>query len=166
MRRIARTLAVTPMALYHHYRSREALLQAVADAEFERLATISERMRAAGKSRRNLTKAVDAYLEYALDRPRVFDFVFNVRRRGARRYPADFRAGRSPTLNPVADDIGAAMRAGELKVGDRWEIALQLWAQAHGYISLWRAGRFDLSEKDFRALYHRAVKRLLTGLEA
>jgi len=166
MRRIARELDMTPMALYHHFRNRQSLLNAVVDAEIERFAAMADRLRGTGGKRVQLTRVVDGYLDYALERPRVFDYVFNTRRPGARRYPQDFRARRSPSLNPVADDIAAEMRAGRLKRADQWEIALQLWAQVHGYVSLYRAGRFDLGEKEFRALYHRAVKRLLEGLQA
>lgn len=166
MRRIARELDMTPMALYHHFRNREALLHAVVDVEIQRFADTAVNVRGKGGKRVDLTRSVDLYLDYAFEHPRVFDYVFNARRPGARRYPQDFRARRSPSLNLVADDIATEMRAGRLKRADKWEIALQLWAQLHGYVSLYRAGRFDLSEKAFRALYHRAVKRLLKGLEA
>ncbi len=40
---------------------------------------------------------------------------------------------------------------------------MQLWAHAHGYITLYRTGRFDMDKKQFRALNHRAV-RLIEGL--
>jgi hypothetical protein len=45
-------------------------------------------------------------------------------------------------------------------------VALQFWAHAHGYLALYRAGWFTLDEEEFRALYHRAVTRLLEGLLA
>jgi AcrR family transcriptional regulator len=37
MRRIAAAIDVTPVAIYHHFPSREALLQAVTDQEFAKL---------------------------------------------------------------------------------------------------------------------------------
>ena len=80
--------------------------------------------------------------------------------------PRDFRARRSPTLTPVADRVAAAMADGRLAKDDVWEVALQLWAHVHGYVSLYRAGRFRLSEARFRDLYHRAMVRLVRGLEA
>jgi len=39
-----------------------------------------------------------------------------------------------------------------------------LWALVHGYVALYRAGRFALSEKQFRELCRRAVERLINGL--
>jgi hypothetical protein len=95
----------------------------------------------------------------------VFDYVFGKPREDARRYPKDFRERRSPTLTPIADALSAAMRDGELVRGDPWEVALQLWALVHGYVALHRAGRIDLDERAFRALVHRAIRRLVKGLE-
>jgi hypothetical protein len=58
------------------------------------------------------------------------------------------------------------MQRGALKQDDVWEIALELWAHAHGYLMLHRAGRFDLTDQDFRKLLQRSLRRLLHGLKA
>jgi AcrR family transcriptional regulator len=165
MRRIARAAGITPMAIYHHYPDREALLKSITDVEFARLKEYSDRVFAKAKNKIDLVRAVDGYIDYAFARPRVFDYVFSRPRFDARKFPQDFRARRSPTLNPVADMVAEGMKTGALKRDDIWEVALQLWAHAHGYITLYRAGRFNVNEKQFRVLYHRAVKRLLDGLE-
>jgi hypothetical protein len=41
-----------------------------------------------------------------------------------------------------------------------------MWAHTHGYVSLYRGGRFDLPEKEFRALVRRSLRRLIHGLKA
>jgi len=107
---------------------------------------------------------MDGYIDYALAHPRIFDYVFSSPRPGARRFPDDFRARRSPTLNLTADIVSSWMELGELKRDDVWEIAMELWAHVHGYLALWRAGRFHLSEDEFRKLVHRSFRRLLHGL--
>ena len=109
---------------------------------------------------------MDSYIDYAFDRPRIFDYVFSQPRANARRYPDDFRAQRSPTLNAIADLVTQAMDAGFLKRHDKWEIALQLWAHGHGYIMLYRAGRFHLSEAEFRTLTRNSIRRMIHGLKA
>jgi AcrR family transcriptional regulator len=164
MRRIALAVGITPMAIYHHYPDREALLKSITDAEFAKLKTYSDSAIEKYKSKPDLTLLGVPYLDYAFDRPRVFDYVFSKPRFDARKFPEDFRARRSPTLNPLADVVAEAMKKRELKKDDVWEVALQLWAHAHGYVTLYRAGRFSLGEKEFRALYHRAMRRLLDGL--
>lgn len=57
------------------------------------------------------------------------------------------------------------MAEAKLKKDDEWEIALELWAVAHGYVMLYRAGRFNLSQPEFRNLVQRSLKRLLNGLK-
>jgi len=166
MRRVADSVDITPMAIYHHFSNREALLDSVTNQQFATLLSYIEKRSMRGSPETQLISAMEAYIDYAFDRPRIFDYVFAQRRPGARRYPDDFRARRSPTLNPIADVVRAAMQTGQVKKNDVWEVALELWALTHGYVALYRAGRFNLSEKEFRALVRRALRRLILGLKA
>lgn len=166
MRRVARAIGITAMAIYHHFQSREALLREVVDGEFRAfLASVSEMPRQEA-AEDQIAHALDAYLDYALARPQIFDYVFSKPREDARRYPDDFRARRSPTLNPLADAVTKWMDDGVIERDDVWEVTLELWAHAHGYVALYRAGRFSLSPEDFKALVHRSIRRLFHGLEA
>lgn len=164
MRRIAKAVGITPMAIYHYYRDREALLKSVTDAEFGKLLHFFEARQKRSTRDNRLLTIMDGYLDYALARPQIFDYVFSRYRSGARRFPDDFRGRQSPTLNPVADAMAEAMQSGELKQDDVWEVALELWAHVHGYVTLYRAGRFNLSERKFRLLVRRSIQRLLDGL--
>jgi len=166
MHRVARELGVTPMAIYHHYENREALLQRIVDDEILKLAALGARLASSAAYTRRVEQFVDAYLDYAFERPHIFDYIFNSPRSNVMKYPEDFRMRRSPSLTPVADRVAAMMKDGQLRRNDVWEVTLQLWAHAHGYITMYRAGRFDMDEKAFRALYHRAVKRLFQGLSS
>jgi AcrR family transcriptional regulator len=166
MRRVARAAAITPMAIYHHFPSREALLDTITDREFAKFLAYIEAAPRTGNFERRLINAMLAYVDYAFDRPRIFDYVFAQPRQNARKYPDDFRARRSPTLNPLADLVQSAMRAGFLKQDDIWEIALQLWALTHGYVALYRGGRFTLAPNQFRTLVRRSLRRLIHGLKA
>lgn len=164
MRRVAKEVGITAMAIYHHFSNREAMLHAAVDAEFERLVEFFTPSNDKQGFETSMLHIMDGYIDYALAHPRVFDYVFSMSRPGARRFPEDFRARRSPTLNLVADSVTSWMKHGDLKRDDRWEIAMQLWAHAHGYLALWRAGRFDLPEDEFRKLIRRSLRRLLYGL--
>ena len=166
MHRVARELGITPMAIYHHYENREALLQRIVDDEILALAALGDRLAASHRYNKSTEQFVDAYLDYAFERPHIFDYIFNTARGNVMKYPRDFRSRRSPSLTPVADRVTAMMQAGELRKDDAWEVTMQLWAHAHGYITMYRTGRFDMDEKAFRAFYHRAVKRLFQGLAA
>jgi AcrR family transcriptional regulator len=164
MRRVAKDVGITPMAIYHHFASREALLDAVVDCEFKQLVGFFSPPDGERSFEEAMLHILDGYIDYALAHPRIFDYVFSTLRPGARRFPEDFRARRSPTLNITADIVEWWMERGELKRDDVWEIALELWAHVHGYVVLWRAGRFQLPEDEFRKLVQRSLRRLLYGL--
>lgn len=164
MRRVAGEVGITAMAIYHHFPNREAMLSAVVDSEFERLAEFFSQPNGSRSFEASMIHVMDRYIDYALVHPRIFDYVFSMPRPGARRFPDDFRAQRSPTLNLIAEIVQSWMKQGKLKRDDIWEIAMELWAHAQGYLALWRAGRFHLSEDEFRKLVHRSFRRLLYGL--
>jgi len=166
MRRIAGLARVTPMAIYHYFANREALLRSVVDKEFEQLLDFIRKTPPSGSFEADMVHIMDAYIDYAFARPHVFDYVFSNPRPAARRFPDDFRARRSPTLNPIADSVAQWMQEGKLKKDDVWEISLELWAHAHGYVTLYRAGRFNLSQTDFKTLVQRSLRRLFDGLKA
>ena len=164
MRRVAKEVGITAMAIYHHFPSHEALLDAVVDAEFEQLVGFFSRSTGKRSFEAAIIHILDGYIDYALAHPCIFDYVFSSPRPNARRYPDDFRARRSPTLNLSADIVSSWMKLGKLMRDDAWEISMELWAHAHGYLALWRGGRFHLSEDEFRKLVHRSLRRLLYGL--
>jgi AcrR family transcriptional regulator len=166
MRRVATAVGITPMAIYHHFADRKTLLNFVVDREFTKYSESLQATPRRGTYESQILTCMDAYIDYAFAHPRIFDYVFAEPRPGARRFPQDFRARRSPTLNPVADLLQKAMEAGYLKQDDVWELAMELWAHTHGYVALYRGGRFDLPEKEFRALVRRSIRRMIHGLKA
>jgi AcrR family transcriptional regulator len=166
MRRLAQAVGITPMAIYHHFPNREALLNTVTDREFAKLLSHIQAHPLNGTLENRIVAVMEGYIDYAFKQPRVFDYVFSRVRPDARKFPHDFRARRSPTLNPIADMLAAEMEKGLLKKDDVWEVAFALWAHIHGYIMLYRAGRIDLSEKEFRKLVHRSLRRFLYGLKS
>lgn len=165
MRRVAKEVGITAMAIYHHFPNREALLDAVVESEFEKLTGFFSPPKAKQSFETTMIHIMDGYIDYAFAHPRIFEYVFSAPRPGARRFPEDFRARRSPTLNITADIVASWMKGGKLKRDDQWEIAMALWAHTHGYLMLWRGGRFHLDEEEFRKLVHRSLRRLLYGLK-
>jgi AcrR family transcriptional regulator len=166
MRRVAQAVGITPMAIYHHFPNRESLLNTITDREFAKLLSHIQAHPLNGTLENRIAAVMEGYVDYAFTQPRVFDYVFSRVRPDARKFPRDFRARRSPTLNPIADMLAGEMQKGLLKKDDVWEVAFALWAHVHGYIMLYRGGRIDLSEKEFRKLLHRSLRRFLHGLKA
>lgn len=168
MRVVAQAVGITPMAIYHHFPNREALLQAVTDREFDRLAAFQQarlhQLPPRARPRTVILALMHGYIDYAMARPLLFDYVFSRARPGARRFPEDFRARRSPTATPLADAIESAMATGWLRKDDAWEVTMLLVGALHGWLVLYRGGRFSYSEAEFRAFCGRGIDRLFAGL--
>lgn len=164
MRRVADAVGITPMAIYRHFANRDTLLKNVADAAFMEVAREWSTHARHPDLMHALRHSMEHYLDYALRHPHMFDYNFSVARDDARRFPEDFRARCSPTLNVVADMLAEGMRQGLLRPGDPWNIAMTLWAQAHGLIALYRAGRFSYDEAQFRAFYLQSIGLVFDGI--
>jgi len=166
MRRVAEAVGITPMAIYRHFSNREALLKRLSDDSFHATAHEWKRRSTGTDPVKRLMAFSDPYLDYALAHPHLFDHAFSVPRDDARKFPKDFRAGLSPTLNVVIDAVKDGMAKGVLKKDDPYDVAMAMWAQQHGLVMLYRAGRFSFDEAQFRAFYKKSLRRLIDGLKA
>ncbi len=163
MRRVAADAGVTAIASYRHFPSREALLRAVVDAAFEELGTNWGKRVTEADFETRFYGLLDDFLDFALGRPNLYTFLVADRRDGVRRFPEDFRAGRSPAFTPVIEIVEQGMRDGVLRVDDPLEAALAITTPVMGLVQLYLGGRMDMSEEDFRALCRRTVGRVLNG---
>jgi len=158
MRAIAKQAGITAMAIYRHYDSKQALIDALV---LDGLDEWSRRVSAIppAKPLEWLRSIGEAHLEFALRKPRRYEAAFLVHSSKARRYPDDFNAGRSPAGTLQLDLIAELMRQGVLKAGSPMEIMIANVALSQGLITLYRAGRIAGGEAEFRALYLRATAR-------
>ena len=164
MRRVAQKVGITPMAIYRHFPDRAALLNALADEGFRELSAWLAEQRLTGDVERRLYKMGDLYVDYALKHPRLFELMFLRPREGARRYPRDFKAGKSPTASLMAETVQAAMDAGYFKKDDVWEINFEMGALSLGLIMLYLGGRLSTTAAGFRTLYRRSFRRYIHGI--
>ena len=164
MRPVAEKVGITPMAIYRHFADRASLLNAVANDGFQALATQLQSIHLKGNVEHRLLQVGEVFLDAALQSPNLYELMFLVPREGARVYPRDFKARRSPTFNPTLTILENAMRNGELQPDDAVEIAFELSALSHGLIVLYLGDRIAQSEKQFRSLYQRSFRRYLNGL--
>ena len=164
MRRVAQAIGVTPMAIYRHYPDRVSLLNALADEGFEELAARLAGKKFSGSIEERLTKMMEIYLEHALEKPRLFELMFLKPREGARSYPRDFKAGRSPTANLLIEMVQRGIDRGYFREDDAWEIVFEMGALSHGLIMLYLGERMGMPLAYFRALYRRSFKRYIRGI--
>jgi AcrR family transcriptional regulator len=164
MRRVAKAVGITPMAIYRHYRDGTALLNALADEGFEELAAQLTGKRFSSSIEERLTKMGEIYLEHALQNPRLFELMFLKPREGARRYPRDFKAGGSPSAYLMAEAVRKGMESGYFREDDVWEIVFEMGALSHGLIMLYLGERMGVTPARFRALYRRSFRRYMHGI--
>lgn len=166
MRRVAAGAGITAPAIYRHFAGRDELLEEVAEVGFGALSRRMEGAVAKAPPSRRLDRAFEVVLEFALDEPRLSDLMFASRRKGARRFPEDFRRGESPTGRVIEREVAALMGRGAWRQDDPLEVGLALGAQAQGLVALRRAGRVTGSRKVFLEIWRRSFERLKRGLEA
>jgi len=164
MRRVAKAVGITPMALYRHFADRDGLLGALADAGFAELAARLAGTAMPADAEQRLTRILDVNLDFALEKPRLFELMFLQRRAGARQFPEDFRAHRSPTARYAAEAVEAGIAQGIFRQDDVWEIIFESGAMLQGLVMLYVGGRIGTSAEEFRALCHRALRRYLYGI--
>jgi AcrR family transcriptional regulator len=159
MRRIAKEIGLTPMAIYKHYADKDALLNALmldGLAAWEaRVTAITARAPLAW-----LEQVTEAYLEFALTDPGRYEAAFLLRASAARQYPQDFAAGRSPVIRMAQARVEQARAAGQLGGDPSADVMLSLSALLQGLVSMYRAGRFA-DEARFRDAYRRAAAHCL-----
>ena len=163
IRKVARAVGLTAMAIYRHYPSREAMLARVVDDVFAELAAAWS-----GAQRRRRPRAARLRLRRlpGLRARPPAPVRLRVRQRAAGRpsLPARLRGPPLPDAEPRRRRPPAGHARGPFRRGDPWPIALSLWALSHGLVSLYRGGRIDLPRARLHALHRAALLRHLDGL--
>jgi AcrR family transcriptional regulator len=162
MRAVATAAGVSTMATYKHFQSRDALLRAATAAEYPRIAGYFARANA--RTEVPGMRGMIGYLNYALDHPQIFRYMFSSQRADAFAFPHDLKESKSPTFNILLGVVSELMERRVLRPDDVAETALSIWAHAHGLITLYLSGRIAAPRTTFQKLYMRSLDRLLHGL--
>jgi AcrR family transcriptional regulator len=165
MRRLAAEVGVTAPALYKHYEGKDALVEAIAELGFARFEQTLPGATEARGPRARIRRVLDAYCEFAIDEPHLFDIMFVSPRVRLRRFPADFASKRSNAFNMLRAAVDAGIEQELFAPDDSLGVTLDLWALAHGFVGLYRAGRFGNDADAMRAAFRKALVRLMRGLQ-
>ena len=164
MRRVAAAVGITAMAVYRHYPDRKGLLNALADEGFEELAERLAAVRQTGSIEERLTRSLDVNVMFGLENPRLFELMFLSPREGARQFPRDFAAGKSPTANQFAELVREAVASGYFRETDVWAVVFETGALWQGLMMLYLGGRVSMSAARFRSYCHEAMRRYMDGI--
>lgn len=165
MRRVAAGVGITAMAVYRHYPDRKGLLNALADAGFAELTERLGDVRQTGPIADRLARTLDVNVMFGIENPRLFELMFLIPREGARQYPRDFAAGKSPTANQFAALVREGVAEGYFPPEtDVWAVVFETGAMWQGLMMLYLGGRVGMSAARFRAYCQEAMGRYMDGV--
>jgi AcrR family transcriptional regulator len=157
LRQVARAAGVSPGAPYHHFPDRAALLTALSDEGFRRLADeLARAHAAAGTPAEALEAILTAYVDFAQANPAYFRLMFRPELKQSHKSESGAEAGEA-AFAVLADTVAECVPA-----GDREVVAITMWSLVHGYASLWLDGQLDHRTDDPGALAQR-VAALVTS---
>ncbi len=164
MRRVGVAAGITAMAIYRHFPDRDALLGALADEGFQQLAGMLAAVPEDQPIAARMDGLLEATLDFALTNLRLFELMFLQPRPGARQFPQDFAAGRSPTANPFIAVVREGIDSGYFRDDDPVAIMFDTGALLQGLVLLYAGGRMRVSEEEFRGYCRRSMQRYFHGI--
>jgi AcrR family transcriptional regulator len=138
MRKLAARIEYSPTAIYLHFTDKHALLEAVCEETFARLAKRLEKLAAREQPPLEfLRDGLRLYVQFGLQHPSDYTLTFTIGDSRAQADPATFAASAG---NRAFEVLRMALRrciaTGDLPVMDVDTAAQGLWAATHGVVSL------------------------------
>jgi AcrR family transcriptional regulator len=164
LRSVAGDVGMTPMAIYRHFKDKDALIQALVDAGFQRWEQWLARAVDTRSPLKALERVLMAYADFSIAEPRAFELMFLTPRPAIPEAPASLIRSPSPSFEKLVAAVREAMVTGQLAPDDPAEVILFCWATVHGLTALHFTGRFAHDDTVFRRVYVGVVKRLLKSL--
>ena len=130
LRAVARLAGVSPNAPYRHFASKDALLAAIAEEGFRRLAAVTAAAR--GSPRKRLAEMGAVYVRFAIENPRLYGLMFGPVLKDWDRFKelvAAADASFAVLVEAVAKVAGAGRKSASRE-------AILAWSAVHGYAML------------------------------
>jgi AcrR family transcriptional regulator len=147
LRDLARQAGVSHAAPRRHFPDRQALLDALADAGFDRLADeVAAAIAGAGPDfRARLRASGAAYVRFATEDTALMELMFTAKSAGA---PGQQAAGAGRLFTTMGELIREGQEAGQLPPGDSERLRLLLMATVQGIAALTSPGRPGAGRSD------------------
>jgi AcrR family transcriptional regulator len=134
VRRLSDEISYSQPVLYSHFRSREAILDAVATEGFQEIGLALEKARKRAKRGNGVESVAAAYLKFAASSPELYEVMFSL----SLNLPFDDRAT-PPELHFAFAQLLELFQ----RHGSKAEVLAELfWSSLHGIAELTRTGRF------------------------
>jgi AcrR family transcriptional regulator len=137
LRKVAKRAGVSHSAPYAHFKDRQSLIAAISTEGFRQLydeldAAVSAH---ADDPREQLVEAAWAYVQFAMNNTDTFKIMFSGVLEKEKDYPS-FVEISNKTFERVVKIVQVCQRAGVLRPGPSELVAVSVWGQVHGIISL------------------------------
>jgi len=165
LREAAREVGVSANAAYRHFDDKSALLHAVAQEAFGRLADVMVRAgEAAGDPAARLVAVGRAYIDFARDDPERFRLMFGTDGlRSARQAPAEAPSA----FRILGEALDGLVDAGTLTRVQREGAEIETWSLVHGYACLMLEGSAAWpAPEDHERVVDRLLDFAVSGLAA
>ena len=164
LRAVGARLGVSRTALYRHFADKSALLNAVSEDGFRRLADELERAwTGAGGGLNGFEAQGRAYVRFALDNPSHYRVMFGVW--SSRDEDTALREAGARAFQVLVDALTALQRDGVVRQNEApGQVALYVWAAVHGVAMLAIDGRLPSGPGGVRDVIEYAVRRIGSGI--
>jgi AcrR family transcriptional regulator len=167
LRKVAQRAGVSHNAPYSHFPDKQSLIAAISTEGFKQL---YEGLDAAISSypddpKRQLQEGAWAYVQFAMDNTDTFKIMFSGVLEKEKEYPAFVKISHK-TFERVVDVVHACQEAGLLRSTPAEIMAVAVWGQIHGIISLMLEGQIShtvLDQVDIREIVRFAIEQTLVS---
>ena len=153
LRKVAQKAGVSHSAPYSHFPDKQSLIAAISTEGFNQLySELDAAILANPKSpKKQLQQGARAYVQFALNNTDTFKIMFSGVLEKEKDYPA-FVEISSKTFQRVVDAVQACQDAGVLHAASAEMMAVAVWGQLHGIISLAFEGQIPHTVLDGKKL--------------
>ena len=146
LRKVAKQAGVSHSAPYAHFPDKQSLIAAISTEGFKQLyaeleTAIVPHVR---NPKRQLMEGTRAYVEFAMNNTDTFNIMFSGVLEKEKEYPAFVEISHK-TFDRVVEVVRACQTAGILRVGSPEVLAVAVWGQVHGIVSLALEGQISHS---------------------
>ncbi|MEW6401410.1 MAG: TetR/AcrR family transcriptional regulator [Chloroflexota bacterium] len=165
LRKVARKAGVSHAAPYAHFSDKQALIAAISTEGFRRIYSAMDNAIACypDDPLDQLVAAAWAYVQFGFNDPDHFKVTFSSVLEKEKDYPAFVEISQQ-TFSRVVGIVAACQRTGILRDGPPEVLAVGIWAQLHGLVSLLIEGQIShtiLDEHSPREIFVKTLSQFL-----
>jgi AcrR family transcriptional regulator len=144
LRKVAKRAGVSHSAPYAHFKDRQSLIAAISTEGFKQIyAELDAAVSAhAADPKQQLVEGACAYIQFAMNNMDTFKIMFSGVLEKEKEYPSFVEISRK-TFERVVEVVRACQNAGVLRSAPAEVMAVSVWGQVHGVISLALEGQIS-----------------------